>query len=86
MPMKLSTKGIKRLEMTMRDVLGGLEDAAIFMNYQSTVDAFDVLSIEPVGRPNLEKSKVIPINKSSENNIDADIVEYLIQRELKRSA
>lgn len=36
MSIKLSTRGIKRLEMTMRDVLDGLEDAAI---YTTTVQA-----------------------------------------------
>lgn len=86
MSTKLSTCGIKRLEITMRDVLDGLEDAAIFMNYHSSPDIVEVLSIEPPGRPLIDTSKVIPLNRPTNNNDDSDIVEYLIQRELKKSA
>ena len=56
---KLSTKGIKRLEITMRDVLDGLEDAAIFMHYHSTPEVVEILSIEEPGRPVLEKQNVV---------------------------
>ena len=87
MSTKLTTRGIKRLEITMRDVLDGLEDAAIFMNYHSSPDTVEILSIEPPGRPDLEKSKIIPINcPSNGSDNSGSIVEYLIQRELKKSA
>ena len=86
MSVKLSTSGIKRLEISMRDVLDGLEDAASYMNYRSSPDVVEILSIEPPGRPTSAKQKVIPINLPVNNNIDADIVGYLIHRELKRSA
>ena len=86
MSVKLSTRGIKRLEISMRDVLDGLEDAASYMNYRSSPDVVEILSIEPPGRPTSVKQKVISINLPIINNIDADIVGYLIRRELKKSA
>jgi len=86
MSVKLSTRGIKRLEISMRDVLDGLEDAASYMNYRSSPDVVEILSIEPPGRPTSVKQKIIPIKLPIINNIDADIVGYLIRRELKKSA
>lgn len=86
MPSKQSARGIKRLEVTMRDVLDGLEDAAIYMNYHSKPDIVEILSIEPPGRPIVIKQNVIPLNLSLENNQSTNIVDYLIQRELKKSA
>ena len=86
MSIKLSTRGIKHLEITMRDVLDGLEDAASYMNYHSSPDIIEILSIEPPGRPALSEQKVIPINLPSDKVHSSNIVEYLIQRELKRSA
>jgi hypothetical protein len=88
MSVKLSTRGIKRLEVTMRDVLDGLEDAASYMNYHSSPETVEVLSIEPPGRTSSPHHDVIQLNRS--NSVDskhnANIVDYLIQRELKRSA
>jgi len=86
MSIKLSTRGIKRLEITMRDVLDGLEDAASYMNYHSSPDIIEILSIEPPGRPIQAKENVIPINLPIDNNANANIVDFLIQRELKKSA
>ena len=86
MSIKLSTRGIKRLEITMRDVMDGLEDAASYMSYHSSPDIIEVLSIEPPGRPIQANTNIIPINLPIDNNIDNDIVDYLIQRELKRTA
>lgn len=83
---KLSTRGIKRLEVTMRDVLDGLEDAASYINYESSPDIVEILSIEPPGRPITVRDKVIPINLPFETGRSNDIVDYLIQRELKKSA
>lgn len=85
MSVKLSTSGLKRLELTMRDVLDGLEDASIFMHYKSSPDVVEILSIEADGRPIPESSKIIPINQHV-NKIESDIVEYLIQREERISA
>ena len=86
MQTKLSTRGIKRLEMTMRDVLDGLEDAAIYTNYHSSPDIVEILSIEPPGRLTIKNHNVIPMSIPTNNYDDADIVDYLIQRESKRSA
>jgi len=86
MSIKLSTREIKRLEITMRDVLDGLEDAANYMNYHSSPDIIEILSIEPPGRPIQANANIIPINLPTDNNINADFVNYLIQRELKKSA
>lgn len=88
MSIKISTKGIKRLEVTMRDVLDGLEDAASYMNYHSVPDVVEILSIEPPGREIQPANKVIPMMKAipEETQTSSNIVEYLIQRELRRSA
>lgn len=88
MSAKISKRGIKRLEVTMRDVLDGLEDAASYMNYHSTPDVVEILSIEPPGRTQQPTQEVIQFNNlaSAEANESANIVEYLIQRELRKSA
>lgn len=70
----------------MRDVLDGLEDAASYMNYQSAPDIVEILSVEPPGRPALRKEKVIPINLHFDTNRSSNIVDYLVQRELQKSA
>lgn len=88
MPAKISKRGIKRLEVTMRDVLDGLEDAASYINYRSTPEIVEILSIEPPGRSVQPTQEVIKFNNlaSSEANEHANIVEYLIQRELRKTA
>ena len=88
MSVKLSKRGIKRLEVTMRDVLDGLEDAASYINYQSSPDVVEILSIEPPGRSTQPHQEVIQFNNLADTDVDegANIVEYLIQRELRKSA
>lgn len=88
MSVKISTPGIKRLEVVMRDVLDGLEDAASYMNYQSTPEIIEILSIEPPGRTIQSYQEVIQFNNldSTESKESSNIVEYLIQRELRKSA
>lgn len=81
MSIKLSMRGIKRLEIAMRDVMDGLEDAANYMNYHSSPNIVEILSIEPADRIMPSESKVIPLKSST-----SDIVEYITQRELKRTA
>lgn len=39
--------GVSSLEMTMRDVLDNMEDAACQLAYDSIPDCFEILSIEP---------------------------------------
>ena len=88
MSVKMSKRGIKRLEVTMRDVRDGLEEAASYMNYQSTPEVVEILSIEPPGRFVHTPQEVIQFNNlaSSKENENANIVDYLIQRELRKSA
>lgn len=88
MSAKIAIRGIKRLEVTMRDVQDGLEDAASYINYQSSAEAVEVLSIEPAGRAISPLHDVIPFNSSNsvDSKYNTNIVDYLIQRELKRSA
>lgn len=89
MSVKLSKRGIKRLEVTMRDVMDGLEDAASYMNYLSVPETVEILSIEPPGRTTQPIQDVIQFNKVN-NSTDVDecsnIVDYLIERELRKSA
>ena len=88
MSIKLSSRGIKYLEITMRDVLDGLEDAASYMNYQSVPETVEVLSIEPPGRVIQHNREIIQFNKTDtpDPNENSNIVNYLIERELKKSA
>ena len=86
MPVKLSNRGIKRLEVTMRDVMDGLEDAASYMNYHSTPDIIEILSIEPPGRSAPSEQKIIPIHLSTGDAQNDNIVKYLILREQRISA
>ena len=88
MSVKLSTRGIKRLEVTMRDVMDGMEDAASYMNYLSVPETVEILSIEPPGRSPQPHQEVIQFNKidTTEPNQSSSIVEYLIQRELQKTA
>ena len=87
---KKKNQGSKLLELTMRDVLGGLEDAAIYMNYHSVPDTVEILSIEPADRLKPAYSEVVQLNKRLASNPEiqrsTDIVDYLLQRELKQSA
>ena len=88
MSVKHSSRGIKRLEITMRDVLDGLEDAASYMNYQSVPETVEILSIEPPGRATQRNQEIIQFNKTDtpDPGRDSNIVDYLIERELKKSA
>jgi len=88
MSVKLSTRGIKHLEVTMRDVMDGLEDAASYMNYLSVPETVEILSIEPPGRsaPPLREVFQFKKIKTSVLNQSSNIVEYLTQRELQKTA
>jgi len=89
MAAKTNIHGLKHLEITMRDVLDGLEDAASYVNFQSVPDSLQILSIEPPGRAIQPREDVINITllDSIENTYrSSNIVDYLMQRELKKSA
>lgn len=74
----------------MRDVLDGLEDAAIYISYHSVSDSIEILSIEPLGRLNQPAEEVIQLHQRyplfNEGKRSTNIVDYLIQRELKKTA
>ncbi|MCW8900966.1 MAG: hypothetical protein OQK75_00055 [Gammaproteobacteria bacterium] len=88
MSARISTRGVKYLEITMRDVLDGLEDAASYMNYQSVPEVVEILSIEPPGRARHSQNEVISFQNAhpADAQEPANIVDYLIKRELKISA
>ncbi|MFK5914804.1 MAG: hypothetical protein QM484_10545 [Woeseiaceae bacterium] len=86
MSKKFSIPGLKRLEITMRDVIDGLEDAASYMNYQSQPDVVEILSIEPLGRTTTNVSNIAPFLKAKNTAEKADIAAYLIKREGHKSA
>lgn len=48
--------GGKALEMTMRDVLDGLEDFATLAAYEASGGVFEILSIEPPNAPTAERA------------------------------
>ena len=73
----LSSPGTKALEITMRDVLGGLEEAATYLAYQSVPDTLEILSIAPPLDTSRQKAEVITMPAPR----CQDVVEYLIQRE-----
>ncbi|MDH5395302.1 MAG: hypothetical protein OEW97_03440 [Gammaproteobacteria bacterium] len=86
METKLSARGLKALEITMRDVLDGLEDAASYMNYNSFPDTVEILSIEPPGRPVKSKQATLRIIPHADEKRSTNVVDFLFQRELKMSA
>ena len=82
MTVKLTANGLKRLEMTMRDVMDGLEDAASYMNYQSTPDVVEILSIEAPGREADSRASIISLENHKDTDAEvADIAAWLIARE-----
>ena len=77
-----SKREVKLLEITMRDVLDSLEDAASYAAYLSVPDTLEILSIEPPGRP--IHPQTTPIQLRTDKT--TDIVEYLVTRELRMTA
>lgn len=85
LPKLKSQAGHKRLEVTMRDVLDGLEDAACQLSFKSSVDTLEILSIEPPGREYWMVTKPATVTPLPQKR-STDIVDYLISRELRHSA
>jgi len=87
---KKTTTGSKLLELTMQDVLDGLGDAATYMNYQSIPETVEILSIGPADQLLPPHSEVIQLaqrpNLHATSQRSSDIVDYLLQRELRRTA
>jgi len=79
--------GKKALELTMRDVLEGVEEAALYVGFEGKPNVMEILSIEvprktrPTGT---KRSTVAAINSRGR---PIDVSDYLIQREsTKKSA
>lgn len=78
---KIPVKGGKALEMTMQNVLDGLEDSASYFAYQSTPDKLEILSIEfPKGDPHARQHRLATIHHVPPRRSE-DIVEFLMIRE-----
>ena len=88
-PIKKS-RGDKRLELNMRDVLDGLEDLSTYINFQSMPETIEILSIEPADRPVPATNQLIHLDQhvSIENNLErsSNIIQYPIQPQLTRTA
>lgn len=79
---KIPVKGGKALEMTMQNVLEGLEDSASYFAFQSTPDTLEILSIErPKGDPVANRQPLATVHHVLSNRRSEDIVEFLITRE-----
>ena len=79
---KITVKGGKALEMTMQNVLEGLEDSASYFAFQSTPDTLEILSIErPKGDPITNRQPMATVHHVLSNHRSEDIVEFLIKRE-----
>jgi len=75
---KIPLKGIKSLEIAMRDTMEGMFDSAIYFAYRSSPDTVQILSIEAPKPVNFNHptAQVIPVRACQK------ISDYLIQREL----
>ncbi len=79
---KIPVKGDKALEMTMQNVLEGLEDSASYFAFQSTPDTLEILSIErPKGDPVANRQPLATVHHVLSNQRSDDIVEFLMTRE-----
>lgn len=86
---KKRQQGSKLLEITMRDSLDALADAALYMAYHASSDTVEILSIEAPKKLKPKSSEVIQIQQylySSKILRSNNIVDYLLQRELKKTA
>ena len=79
---KIPVKGDKALEMTMQNVLEGLEDSASYFGFQSSPDTLEILSIErPKGDPVANRQPLATVHHVLSNQRSEDIVEFLMTRE-----
>ena len=82
-------RGSKALEMIMRDVLDNIEDGANYIQYQSSVESVQILSVELPENNDKNKTTQITNIYSVSNPPDLyrskDVVSYLLEREEKQS-
>ena len=79
---KIPVKGGKALEMTMQNVLEGLEDSASYFAFQSTPDTLEILSIErPKGDPVANRQALATVHHVLCHQRSDNVVEFLMTRE-----
>lgn len=82
-------RGSKALEMIMRDVLDNIEDGANYIQYQSSVESVQILSVElPENNDQNNTTQITNIYSVSNPPIlhrSKDVVSYLLEREEKQS-
>ena len=80
-------RGSKALEMIMRDVLDNLEDGANYIQYQSSIESVQILSVELSENSEQHQTKQITniysVNKRPQLHRSKDVVSYLLEREAK---
>ena len=82
-------RGSKALEMIMRDVLDNIEDGANYIQYQSSIESVQILSVE-LPENNVKKITTQVTNIYSVSNPPVlhrskDVVSFLLEREEKQS-
>lgn len=71
----------KALEMIMRDVLDGMQDAACQQAYHPHSDCVQILSISPPSSPNSVPDKNIATIHPLPDRRSSNVLDYLMQRE-----
>lgn len=83
-------RGSKALEMIMRDVLDNIEDGANYIQYQSSVESVQILSVELPENSHQRTVKQITNIYSVTNpppiHRTKDVVSFLLEREEKQSS
>jgi len=82
-------RGSKALEMIMRDVLDNIEDGANYIQYQSSIESVQILSVElPENNVKNITTQVTNIYSVSNPPIlhrSKDVVSFLLEREEKQN-
>lgn len=85
-PQRNTQPGSKALEITMRDVLGGLEEMACYACHHPHADDMEILSIEtpnvdPCALPRIPARVHQLTTPRPRPTRSTDVVDYLLQRE-----
>jgi len=72
----------KALEMVMRDVRDGLEQAAWLSGYDPGFDDLEILSIEAATTPSDARAPVYPLPRRRSSSV----LEFLLAREMRHRA
>jgi len=80
-------RGSKALEMIMRDVLDNIEDGANYIQYQSSMESVEILSVELSENASQNQTRQITniysVTKRPQLHRSKDVVSYLLEREAK---